>query len=249
MPYTFDFAISFSRECRSRARKLTELLVEQRASVFYDNSYLEHLLGKHLDDELSWAFGSATRFFVPLVSAGYTRRPWPQYEWNIAKLEAERRQKEFILPLRVDDSLLVGLLDTVGYLDLRDLGLPRVADILIRKLEVPAVAISTVSQEQEWVVTFGLNIEDLKQVKLPAGAPSEVPMLYDWLIDDLVNRLIQGRLPRTRVIEDLRTGETLSVRLGCAWEPAKGALDFGEMEWWDLLELTPYEDVYGNGDD
>ena len=166
-----------------------------------------------------------------LVSAGYTRRPWPQYEWNIAKLEAERRQEEFILPLRVDDSLLVGLLDTVGYLDLRDLGLPRMADILIRKLEVPAVAISTVSQEQEWVVTFGLNIEDLEQVNLPAGAPSEVPMLYDWLIDDLVNRLIQGRLPRTRVIEDLRTGETLSVRLGCAWEPAKGALDFGELEW------------------
>ena len=246
MSYTFDFAISFSRECRSQARKLTELLVDQGANVFYDHSYLEHLLGKHLDDELGWMFGSATRFFVPFVSAGYTRRPWPQYEWSIAKLEAERRQEEFILPLRVDDSHLVGLLDTVGYLDLRDHELPQVAELLMRKLDRPVGPIGAASQERELVVTFGLKMEDLEATELPADASSDVPMLYEWLIDDLVHRLTSEGLPRIRVIEDSRTGETLSVRLGFAWEPAKGALSFGEMEWWDLLELVPYEDLYGS---
>ena len=246
MSYTFDFAISFSRECRCRARKLAQLLEEQGAIVFYDHSFVEHLLGKRLDDELAWVFGGATRYFVPFVSAGYTRRPWPHYEWSIAKLEADRRQEEFILPLRVDDSLLLGLPDTVGYLDLRDIGLGNVADILIRKLESSTTKIGTGAEKGEWVVTFGLKMEDLDGHELPPDAPSDTPWLYDWLTEDLMKRLAQGSLSPARIIEDLRTGETLSVRLSFVWDPSKGALDFGEMAWWDLLELSPYDAIYGN---
>lgn len=244
--YTFDFAISFSRECRPQATELAALLVDKGASVFYDHSYLEHLLGKQLDDELGWIFGSATRFFVPFVSAGYTARPWPQYEWSIAKLEAERREEEFILPLRVDDSHLVGLLDTVGYLDLRDHELPQVAELLMSKLVRRVGSTSAASQERELVATFGLKMEELDATELPVDAPSNVPAVYDWIVNDLVHRLTGEGLPRVRVIEDLRTGETLSVRLGFAWEPERGPLSFGEMEWWDLLELAPYEDLYGS---
>ena len=248
MAYAFDFAISFSRECRDRARILAELLEEQGAIVFYDHSFLEHLLGKRLDDELAWVFGGATRYFVPFVSTGYRGRPWPQYEWSIAKLEAERRQEEFILPLRVDDSLLFGLPDTVGYLDLREIGLDRVADVLIRKLKVSKTKIDTGPNEGEWVVTFGVKTEDLHRQKLPADAPSDTPWLYDWLTEDLMKRLTQGALPTARVIEDLRTGETLSVRLQFMWDPSEGALDFGELAWWELLELSPYDAIFGDGD-
>ena len=212
MSYTFDFAISFSRECRCRAQKLTELLGEKGAIVFYDHSFLEHLLGKRLDDELAWVFGGATRYFVPFVSAGYTRRPWPQYEWSIAKLEAERRQEEFIMPLRVDDSLLLGLPDTVGYLDLRDIRLGKVADILLRKLESSTSEIGTGSEKGVWVATFGLKMEDLDGRVLPPDAPSDTPWLYDWLTEDLMKRLGHGSLSAAQTIEDLRTGETLSVR-------------------------------------
>lgn len=243
MPYRFDFAISFSRECRELAEGLTELLVAQGAKVFYDNAYLHHLLGKHLDDELGWAFGSATRFFVPIVSAGYTRRTWPQYEWSIAKLEADRRQEEFILPLRVDDSLLVGLLDTTGNLDFRNFSLEEVADILLRKLEKKVSTPCTTSHEQEWIVTFGINLQD---IKLPNEAPERLPLLYDWLIEDLVTRLAQSEQQYTEIMEDSRTGETLSVRLRFTWHPDKGPLNFGEMCWWELLELLPYHEVYRN---
>ena len=249
MSYTFDFAISFSRECRCRARKLAELLEEQGAIVFYDHSFVEHLLGKRLDDELAWVFGAATRYFVPFVSADYTRRPWPQYEWSIAKIEAERRQEEFILPLRVDDSLLLGLPDTAGYLDLRDIGLGNVADILIRKLESSTIKINTGSEKGEWVVTFGLKTEDLDGLELPPDAPSDIPWLYDWLTEDLIKRLAQGSLSAASIVEDLRTGETLSVRLSFMWDPSKRELDFGDMAWWDLLELSPYDAIYGNGED
>ena len=248
MTYAFDFAVSFSAECRSCAENLSVLLTKKGAKVFYDNFYLEHLLGKRLDQELSSVFGEATRYFVPLVSSHYALRAWPQYEWSIAKLEAERRDQEFILPLRVDDTVLVGLPDTVHYLDLRTMNLEEVADILYRKLDTSKKYINIGHGKQDWVVTFGITLESLEEVVLPKGAPSEFPALYDWLIQELVVRLRGKSLSRMRVVEDLRTGETLSVRLSFRWDSAAGALDLDNMGFWNLLEFAPYVDVYGSRD-
>ena len=248
MPYTFDFAISFSRECRSEARQLAKFLEDQGAVVFYDRSFSAHLLGKPLDDEFPRVFGRSTRFFVPFVSAAYARRPWPQYEWAIAKLEATRRQDEFILPLRVDDSLLLGLPDTIGYLDLREVKLSKVSDILISKLESSTTKVATRSEKGEWVVTFGVNLEELDGHGLPPETPLRLPRLYDWLLKDLMKRLAKGSWSVPQIIEDSRTGETQSVRMTIEWDPSMRALDFGEMAWWELLEFTPYDAMFGDGE-
>ncbi len=252
MSYEFDFAMSFSGECRTRAEELAELLSAKGALVFYDNFFRAHLLGKRLDNEFSQVFGYETRFFVPFVSADYTQKHWPQYEWSVAKREAEKRREEFILPLRVDDSPLVGLSDTVSYLDLRRTGLEEVADILLQKLERSTEQDVRFRQSQDWVVTFGLSMDDLEGEALPPEAPSgastkEVVRLYDWFTDELLNRLAQTPLAPVQIVEDQRTGETLSVRLSFAWAPSKGPLDIGDMGWWQLLELAPLEDIYGEG--
>lgn len=245
MDYTFDFAVSFARDCRPRAEKLASLLEQQGATVFYDRSFLAHLLGRRLDDELGWVFGEGTRFFVLFVSAEYTRNPWPQYEWSIAKLEAKRRDEAFVLPLRVDDSLLVGLPDTVGYLDIRDIGLEDVADILMAKLEGSKTKAGSRSTKGEWIVTFGLNLEELDWEEMPTDAPSHTPWLYEWLREDLMKRLSEGSLSAAQITEDSRNGETMGVRLAFMWDPAEGSLDFGDMGWWEILELCPYDAIYG----
>lgn len=248
MSYAFDFALSFSAECRSPAKELSELLVERGASVFYDNVFLEHLFGKRLDDEFSGIFGEETRFFVPFVSSGYARRPWPQYEWGVAKFEAQRRGEEFILPLRVDDTHLVGLPDTVCYLDLRTMELAEVANLLIAKLEDSISAGETGPETREWVATFGVLLDKLKEEELPVNAPVDGPKLYDWLTEDLIDRLGRTSMSRMRTIEDSRTGETLSIRLGFEWDLSKEALNFGDMGWWELLELAPHEEIFGRSD-
>ena len=239
--------MSFSGECRTRAEELAELLSAKGALVFYDNFFRAHLLGKRLDNEFSQVFGYETRFFVPFVSAAYTQKQWPQYEWGVAKREAEKRRGEFILPLRVDDSPLVGLSDTVAFLDLRRTGLKEVADLLFQKLERSTEQDVRFQRTQDWVATFGLSMDEVTGEALPPEAPSEVVRLYDWLTDELRNRLDQTPLAPVRVVEDLRTGETLSVRLAFAWNPSKGPLDVGDMGWWQLLELAPFEDIYGEG--
>ena len=244
MAYIFDFAISFSGEFRPVAKELAEHLTTRGADVFYADSYIAHLWGRRLDHEFAWVFGAGTRFFVPIVSTSYAERTWSQYEWTIAKREAMKRQEEFILPLRVDDSLLVGLPDTVSYVDLRHNPVNKVADLLIAKLGDSKVAMSHTRGEQMWVAAFGLVIQDLDSDDLPPEAPSDFAQLCDWLTEDLVSRLARTSLTDPRLTEDARGGDTYSLRVAFEWDPSKGPLDFGEMGWWELLELLPYDQVY-----
>ena len=39
-------------------------------------------------------------------------------------------------------------------------------------------------------------------------------------------------------------GETFGLRVSFEWGPSKGPLEFGELGWWELLELLPYDQVY-----
>src|SRR6266511_4086097 len=126
----FDFAVSYAGNDRSIAERLASLLAEAGAVVFIDTPYRAHLVGRRLDKEFEWVFGPGTRYFVPIISRAYADRPWPQHEWSVAIRESERRSEEFILPLRLDDSLLVGLPSTVGYVDLRQHSIEAVAELL-----------------------------------------------------------------------------------------------------------------------
>ena len=73
-------------------------------------------------------------------------------------------------------------------------------------------------------------------------------MLYEWLTEDLMERLCQTSIPHVHILEDLRDGEQLSIRLGFEWDLSKEALNFGDMGWWELLELAPHEEVFGRVD-
>ena len=244
-PYKFDFAISFSGEDRSVAEELEGQLTERGAVVFYDESYRGSLVGKRLDLKFADVFGAGTQFFVPIVSASYVERAWPQYEWNVAKREAEKRREEFILPVRLDDSLLVGLPDTLGYLDLRRHPMDEVADLLIEKLGGPTAAMDRQLGEQTWVAAFGLLTQDLLDCdNIPPEVSSSYAKLCDWLTEDLKGRLARTSLANPRVTEDARNGETFGLRVAFEWGPSKGPLQLGDLGWWELLELRPYNQVY-----
>lgn len=237
----FDFAISFAGSDRSLAERLASLLKARGAVVFIDSSFRAHLLGKRLDREFKWVFGPGTKYFVPIVSRSYNDRSWPQHEWNVAIKEAERRDPdEFILPLRIDDEPLVGLPITIGYIDLRKHSIEDVAELLLEKLTGTARM-----EVVRWVATFGLLIEDvLESGNLPPSAPTYYPHLCDWLAEDLFTRLQDSSISDARMVEDARNGETFSVRIEFEWKSQEVPLDFGILDWWEVLEVLPYDHVY-----
>jgi hypothetical protein len=237
----FDFAISFAGNERTLGERLASLLNARGAAVFIDSFYRSHLLGKRLDRKFKWVFGPGTKYFVPLVSQSYADRSWPQYEWDVAIREAQKRDpQEFILPLRIDDAILVGLPSTVRYIDLRKHSINEVADLLIDKLK------GTMGTDvTHWVATFGLLIEAvLESGKLPTTAPRFYPHLCDWLAEDLLTRLRSSSISNVRITEDSRNGETFSLRIEFKWKSKEEPLDFGKLDWWEVLEVLPYDRVY-----
>jgi hypothetical protein len=131
---TYDVVLSFAGEDRDNAEKLASLLKKDHFSVFYDK-YEEHdLWGKNLYDHLSQIYSKAGRYCVMFLSKDYARKQWPTIERQSAQERAFKEHREYILPIRVDDTKIPGILDTTGYLDLREKSIQEICTILKMKL-------------------------------------------------------------------------------------------------------------------
>lgn len=246
--FRFDFAISYAGEEEGIAKDLFQLLHDKGAKVFFAKNEKVYLLGKGLTSELVYIFGPYTKFAIPIISEHYLKKYWTKYEFNAAKREEGKRGFEFILPIRLDDVSLRGLAEDVVYIDLRKEGLLDTVEIMMTKLRY-IFPIEEVTVPKVWVTTFGLIIEDLfENYELPPSAPRYYAHLCDWLEKDLMNRLSETSIEASRLLEDSRDGETLSVRVGFRWNPDKDPLDFGDIYWWEVLEIDTFNKIYPNQD-
>ncbi len=69
------------------------------------------------------------------VSKHYVGKRWTKHELRQAQARSFESDREYLLPLRLDDTVLPGLPATVGYLDLRTTKIKEVATVLLEKLE------------------------------------------------------------------------------------------------------------------
>jgi hypothetical protein len=239
--------LSFAGENRQIAEGLADLLDERKAAVFFDSFYKSELLGKKLFGEIyPRNYGKNTRFFVPLISEYYIKKPDPLREFFEAQKEAGNRTGEFILPLRLDDAVLRGLEPDTVYVDLRLHTLEEAADILIAKLSGLPSPGKKVPIPTRWVATFGIVLDSLfSKWQLPSDVPMDYPSLCDWLEQDLSSKLHKANITELSYPEaSARDGETLSVRVAFMLPEHKKELSFGDLAWWELLELIPYSELY-----
>lgn len=247
--FEFDFAISFAGEDRLVAEPLARLLVDKGAIVFYDKFYKSRLLGKKLGREFGQIYGPASRFVVPIISQHYVRKDYTDYEFWIAKEEQKRRNYEFILPLRLDNTPVLGLPRDAGFVDLREETIISAAEVLMEKLTAHFPKRMRKLPEM-WVATLGLVVDEvLENWSLPASIPREYAHLCDWLEEDLQERLHKAPIKDFDLPEaSHRNGEALSVRITFHWSPSDDPLDFGNLQWWEVLQILPFEEVYPGQD-
>jgi len=132
--YKYDIAISFARENREIAKNLVEELHNIGVRVFYDKFYKTDLWGKKLTKYFRGVYGSYTRFVVILLSKDYPARDWTDFEFSVVRDEAKRRKTEFILPIKLDDTKMLGIHEDVGYLDYRKEGIKGIVNAILEKL-------------------------------------------------------------------------------------------------------------------
>lgn len=134
--YEFDVALSFAGTERPAAERLADILRKNGYKVFYDYFYPEQLWGRNLVDLFDDIFRKRSKYCVIFMSVEYNNRMWTNHERQSAQAKAlETRGKEYILPIKVDTTELPGMPPTIGYLDLNQFGIEKIADMLLSKLK------------------------------------------------------------------------------------------------------------------
>ncbi len=132
--YEYDVALSFAGEDRQHVEALAELLENNGYKVFYDKYERAQLWGKNLYTHLSSIYKDKARYCVPFLSEHYARKLWANHELESAQARAFEENEEYILPVRLDDTEIPGILGTVGYLDLHSMSIEGIYQALIEKL-------------------------------------------------------------------------------------------------------------------
>jgi hypothetical protein len=134
--YDFDVALSVADEDRLHAEALAQHLKSRGYRVFYDCDYRAHLWGKSRD-EFERIYGPRSRYMIPLISTHYATNDWTIFEFESTKREEKQRGHEFILPVRIDDSRMLGLHDDRIYLTLSDQSIDEIAIVCSEKFGKP----------------------------------------------------------------------------------------------------------------
>lgn len=156
MEYKYNVAISFAGEDRNAARQIAQGLETHGLKVFYDEFEQANLWGKDLYEYLADVYSNQAQFCIMLISKHYAEKAWTTHERKNAQARAFRENKEYILPVKLDDTTLPAIPGTIGYLDLRQLSVEEIVSAVLAKMEKskataainPSLPLPSKSEEQ-----------------------------------------------------------------------------------------------------
>lgn len=79
-------------------------------------------------------YGQKARFVMVLISKYYPIKDWTDFELSIARKEEQERKVEFIIPIRLDNTKILGLHEDVAYLDFDKEGINGIVKCFLEKL-------------------------------------------------------------------------------------------------------------------
>jgi hypothetical protein len=133
-PYRFDVALSYATEDRHYVKRVATALLRRGLRVFYDQHFAAELLGADLTVYLDDVYRKDSRFVVVFQSVHYAQKAWPKRELRSALTAAILERRDLILPARLDDTPLPGLLPTIGSVNCRHTTPERLAALIAEKL-------------------------------------------------------------------------------------------------------------------
>jgi hypothetical protein len=146
----YDAAFSFAGEDREIARSLATKMRDAGYSIFFDDFEKAKLWGEDLTVSLKDIYKNRARFCVMFVSGHYAKKPWTNHERQAAISRAFNEKSAYILPIRLDDTDLPGLPDTVGYVDYRSTDESELLGLLWQKLGPPDIGVRD-DQAVSWI--------------------------------------------------------------------------------------------------
>lgn len=145
-PIEYDVALSYASEDRPYVRVVADRLQASGVRVFYDEFATTQTWGIELPETFLDIFEKKAWFAVAFISTHYVSKPWTRYEGRSALSRALVEHRAYFLPVRLDDSELPGLRQTVGYIDARSTTPEQLVNKILEMLEaIPSPRNSTVT--------------------------------------------------------------------------------------------------------
>lgn len=117
--FEYDVALSFAGEDRKVVEAIADCLRGRGVKIFYDDFEKTKLWGRDLQEHFVNVYMRWARYTMIFVSEHYREKAWARHELRSALARSVNEQHEYVLPVRIDDTVLDGLLPTLKYLDLR----------------------------------------------------------------------------------------------------------------------------------
>jgi hypothetical protein len=145
LPEKFLVAFSFAGEQRDLVRAIAEAVETKIGTnnVFFDEWFLHYLAGQDADLKLQKIYGEQCELAVVCVSERFGDKPWTQAEHRAIRARqmklgqsADRRGQFAILPIRVGDGDVPGILFTEIVPDVRNGPLDKTVDLIVERLRL-----------------------------------------------------------------------------------------------------------------
>ena len=130
----YDVALSFAGEDRNYVRKVAVHLVAKGLKVFYDEFEKVNLWGIDLYQYLNKVYKKKCSYTIIFISEHYAKKMWTKHELKSAQARAFKENKEYILPVRFDDTEIPAIDETIGYLDGNKYSPKKIAKIAYEKV-------------------------------------------------------------------------------------------------------------------
>ena len=132
--YKYEVALSFAGEDRPYVERVASTLKELDVKVFYDHFFKADLWGEDLFQYLSKIYKDESKFTLIFISKHYVLKDWTLHELKQAQARELQQKSGYILPVRLDNTEIPGVLPTTGYIDVANMDAEELAAIIVEKL-------------------------------------------------------------------------------------------------------------------
>lgn len=138
--YKYEVALSFAGEDRSYVQQIANTLGKYGIKVFFDEFEETNLWGKDLYVYLDNIYRKESHYCIMFLSKYYAAKLWTNHERQSAQARAFTENQEYILPIKLDDTVIPGIRPTVGYLDGKKYSTQEISKKILTKLNKNIIA-------------------------------------------------------------------------------------------------------------
>ena len=133
--FEYDVVLSFAGEDREYVDFIANELKAKGVRVFYDKFETVKLWGKDLYQYFAYIYKADSRYCIPFISEHYKNKVWTKHELRNAQNRALHENREYLLPIYLENVELEGLNDSIAHIKASEYTQREIVDIILKKLQ------------------------------------------------------------------------------------------------------------------